>query len=168
MGSGAFHDKTRCIYALSFTSDAPGCPFATMYSLNLSLWGAAIAAAVVLIGLRSWLSSRRRQHVRTTDGRLESKEEREALIPGSSLPDPDPLVNFDLKTATARNFVYANKTVRYPYYQVKEMLSECTRLLTSALADYGTSAHACQPLDRDRQGVQVVYRPESAGHQRAR
>ena len=95
-----------------------------MSSLNLSLWGAAIAAALVFIGLRSWLSSRRRQHVRTTDGRSESKEKREAFIPGSSLPDPDPLVNFDLETATARNFVYANKTVRYPYYQVKEILSE--------------------------------------------
>ena len=95
-----------------------------MSSLNLSLWAAAIAAAVILIGLRSWLSSRRREHVRTTDSRLESKEKRGTFIPGSSLPDPDPLVNFDLETATARNFVYANKTVRYPYYQVKEILPE--------------------------------------------
>ena len=95
-----------------------------MSSLNLSLWGAAIAAALVLLGLSSWFSSRRRQHVRTTDSRLESKDRRGAFIPGSSLPYPDPLVNFDLETATARNFVYANKTVRYPYYQVKEMLSK--------------------------------------------
>ena len=95
-----------------------------MYSLNLSLWAAAIAAALVLIGLRSWLSSRRRQHVRTTDSRPDTKEKRGTFIPGSSLPDPDPLVNFDLETATARNFVYANKTVRYPYHQVEEMLSE--------------------------------------------
>ncbi|KAI0663963.1 hypothetical protein C8Q70DRAFT_211356 [Cubamyces menziesii] len=33
------------------------------------------------------------------------------------LPDPDPLAEFDLETATARNFVYANKTMRYPYHQ---------------------------------------------------
>ncbi|OJT10571.1 hypothetical protein TRAPUB_12907 [Trametes pubescens] len=31
-----------------------------------------------------------------------------------SLPDPDPLLEFDLETATARNFVYANKTMRKP------------------------------------------------------
>ena len=95
-----------------------------MYSLNLSLWAAAIAAALALIGLRSWWSSRRRGNVRTTDSRPDTKEKRGTFIPGSSLPDPDPLVNFDLETATARNFVYANKTVRYPYYQVKEMFSE--------------------------------------------
>ncbi|KAI0645173.1 hypothetical protein C8Q79DRAFT_756449 [Trametes meyenii] len=35
----------------------------------------------------------------------------------SLLPDPDPLVEFDLETASIRNFIYANKTVRYPYYQ---------------------------------------------------
>ncbi|KAI0326339.1 hypothetical protein GY45DRAFT_1329059 [Cubamyces sp. BRFM 1775] len=33
------------------------------------------------------------------------------------LPDPDPLTEFDLETATARNFIYANKTMRYPYHQ---------------------------------------------------
>lgn len=38
---------------------------------------------------------------------------------GSSLSaDPDPLYDFNLKTATSRNFVYVNKTVRYPYFQV--------------------------------------------------
>ncbi|KAI0369011.1 hypothetical protein BV20DRAFT_947094 [Pilatotrama ljubarskyi] len=36
-----------------------------------------------------------------------------------SLPDPDPLLDFDLDTATARNFIYANKTMRYPYHQVR-------------------------------------------------
>ena len=121
-----------------------------MYSLNLSLWGAAIAAALVLIGLRSWLSSRGREDVRPAEGTEGQKEKEQTFAPGSSLPDPDPLVNFDLETATARNFVYANKTVRYPYYQVKEMLSERTCLLTSDPADYGTPAHARQPLDRDR------------------
>ena len=90
-----------------------------MYSLNLSLWAAAIAAALVLIGLRSWLSLRGREDdVRATEGTEGQKEKEQTFAPGSSLPDPDPLLNFDLETATARNFVYANKTVRYPYYQV--------------------------------------------------
>ncbi|KAH9889388.1 hypothetical protein C8Q73DRAFT_747858 [Cubamyces lactineus] len=33
------------------------------------------------------------------------------------LLDPDPLTEFSLETATARNFIYANKTMRYPYHQ---------------------------------------------------
>ncbi|KAL1938522.1 hypothetical protein VTO73DRAFT_11545 [Trametes versicolor] len=37
------------------------------------------------------------------------------------VPDPDPLLEFDLETATARNFVYANKTMRYPYHQASDI-----------------------------------------------
>ncbi|EPQ52256.1 hypothetical protein GLOTRDRAFT_47391 [Gloeophyllum trabeum ATCC 11539] len=33
------------------------------------------------------------------------------------LPDPDPLWDFDLATATTRNHLYVNKTVRWPYHQ---------------------------------------------------
>ncbi|EJU05042.1 hypothetical protein DACRYDRAFT_47033, partial [Dacryopinax primogenitus] len=33
------------------------------------------------------------------------------------LPDPKPLLDFDLKTAKTRNYIYVNKTLRYPYYQ---------------------------------------------------
>ncbi|TFY60904.1 hypothetical protein EVJ58_g4856 [Rhodofomes roseus] len=33
------------------------------------------------------------------------------------LPDPDPLLEFDLKTATLRDYVYVNKVLRYPYFQ---------------------------------------------------
>ncbi|KAH9834100.1 uncharacterized protein C8Q71DRAFT_873543 [Rhodofomes roseus] len=33
------------------------------------------------------------------------------------LPDPDPLLEFDLKTATLRDYVYVNKALRYPYFQ---------------------------------------------------
>ncbi|KAL8290009.1 hypothetical protein RQP46_002948 [Phenoliferia psychrophenolica] len=33
------------------------------------------------------------------------------------LPDPEPYVGFDLKTATTRNHVYVNKCIRYPYFQ---------------------------------------------------
>lgn len=34
------------------------------------------------------------------------------------LPDPDPLHDFDLSTATLRDYVYVNKVLRYPYFQV--------------------------------------------------
>ncbi|KAF8304833.1 hypothetical protein DL93DRAFT_2066749 [Clavulina sp. PMI_390] len=33
------------------------------------------------------------------------------------VPDPKPLLDFDLKTARTRDYVYVNKTLRYPYYQ---------------------------------------------------
>lgn len=34
------------------------------------------------------------------------------------LPDLDPLHDFDLSTATLRDYVYVNKVLRYPYFQV--------------------------------------------------
>ncbi|KZT50557.1 hypothetical protein CALCODRAFT_559055 [Calocera cornea HHB12733] len=34
-----------------------------------------------------------------------------------ALPDPKPLLEFDLKTAKTRDYIYVNKTLRYPYYQ---------------------------------------------------
>lgn len=37
-------------------------------------------------------------------------------------PDPDPLLEFDLANATARNHVYMNKPLRYPYFQVRTRL----------------------------------------------
>lgn len=43
-----------------------------------------------------------------------------------AVPDPDPLLVFDLETATARNFVYANKTMRYPYHQASDI---CTGIV---------------------------------------
>jgi len=33
------------------------------------------------------------------------------------LPDPDPLVDFDLEHASLRDYVYVNKVLRYPYFQ---------------------------------------------------
>ncbi|KZT72269.1 hypothetical protein DAEQUDRAFT_27471 [Daedalea quercina L-15889] len=33
------------------------------------------------------------------------------------LPDPDPLLDFDLSMATLRDYVYVNKVLRYPYFQ---------------------------------------------------
>jgi hypothetical protein len=37
----------------------------------------------------------------------------------NQFPDPDPLLEFELKNATARNHVYVNKPLRYPYFQVR-------------------------------------------------
>ena len=51
-----------------------------------------------------------------------SQETRASIGDGSSesgLPDPDPLFEFDLETATARNHLYVNKAMRYPYFQVR-------------------------------------------------
>lgn len=39
------------------------------------------------------------------------------------LPDPDPLLDFDLSTARLRDYVYVNRTLRYPYFQVLRKLS---------------------------------------------
>lgn len=36
-----------------------------------------------------------------------------------TVPHPAPLLDFNLTTARTRNHLYANKTVRYPYYQVR-------------------------------------------------
>ncbi|KAF9514579.1 hypothetical protein BS47DRAFT_1342892 [Hydnum rufescens UP504] len=33
------------------------------------------------------------------------------------IPDPKPILDFDLKTARTRDYVHVNKTLRYPYYQ---------------------------------------------------
>ncbi|KAI0753151.1 hypothetical protein C8Q80DRAFT_1097241 [Daedaleopsis nitida] len=68
----------------------------------------ALAAAALLY---LWLRVRIRFTTRKGVG------EGEGAHSAVYLSRPDPLVDFDLETATARNFVYANKTVRYPYYQ---------------------------------------------------
>lgn len=44
-----------------------------------------------------------------------------------TVPHPVPLLDFDLTTARTRNHLYANKTVRYPYYQVR--LAGCHEFL---------------------------------------
>ncbi|TFK87571.1 hypothetical protein K466DRAFT_490610 [Polyporus arcularius HHB13444] len=75
--------------------------------------------AVLVASLLCWLYLRFRgsygKSPGTPQGFASAKEE--VLQPGSSLPDPDPLTEFDLEKTTSRNFVYVNKTVRHPYYQ---------------------------------------------------
>ncbi|QRV75034.1 actin-related protein 10 [Ceratobasidium sp. AG-Ba] len=39
------------------------------------------------------------------------------LASGALFPAPDPLPDFSLETARTRDYVYVNKTLRYPYYQ---------------------------------------------------
>ncbi|KAG8697538.1 hypothetical protein FRC09_007786 [Ceratobasidium sp. 395] len=39
------------------------------------------------------------------------------LSSGAPFPAPDPLPSFSLETARTRDYVYVNKTLRYPYYQ---------------------------------------------------
>ncbi|KAG9125855.1 hypothetical protein FRC07_005917 [Ceratobasidium sp. 392] len=39
------------------------------------------------------------------------------LSSGAPFPAPDPLPSFSLETARTRDYIYVNKTLRYPYYQ---------------------------------------------------
>ena len=91
--------------------------------MDLNLLIAAVLTAITLIRLYSKLKSRAKTSVESSNGACSSPDvEKKTLVPlpGSSIPDPDPLHDFDLGTATARNFIYANKTLRYPYYQVSD------------------------------------------------
>ena len=78
----------------------------------------ALFAAVALLSLYLWRQSQRRQRPFSRDSTVARDGKDAVTTSKSSLPDPDPLVEFDLETTTSRNFVYANKTVRHPYYQV--------------------------------------------------
>ncbi|KAI1791192.1 hypothetical protein LXA43DRAFT_889743 [Ganoderma leucocontextum] len=80
---------------------------------------AAILTTIALIRLYSRLKSRAKTDVQASNDICSLNGEGKTPVPspGSSIPDPDPLDNFDLETATARNFIYANKTLRYPYHQ---------------------------------------------------
>ncbi|KAI0741071.1 hypothetical protein C8Q76DRAFT_765525 [Earliella scabrosa] len=77
----------------------------------------ALFAAVALLSLYLWRQSQHRRRAFTQDRAVARDGKDAARTTNSSLPDPDPLVEFDLETTTSRNFVYANKTVRHPYYQ---------------------------------------------------
>lgn len=62
----------------------------------------------------------------------------------NQFPDPDPLLDFDLTNATARNHVYVNKTLRYPYFQVRPALIFVSRVIVELKTDNGTPTHAHQ------------------------
>ena len=91
---------------------------------------AAVLIAITLIYLHSRLRSRAKTNG-IASNELWSPEGGEKIpAPGSSMPDPDPLHDFDLETATARNFIYANKTLRYPYHQVSGAFYVTFRCIT--------------------------------------
>ncbi|PIL33533.1 hypothetical protein GSI_04156 [Ganoderma sinense ZZ0214-1] len=86
----------------------------------LNLLVAVFLTAIGLIRLYSKFKSRAKANVGASDSPSSPDAEKTLSVPpspGSSIPDPEPLHDFDLETATARNFIYANKTLRYPYYQ---------------------------------------------------
>ena len=72
---------------------------------------------IALVGLYFWRQRRGAAFSLVSASKSTGLEE--AIWTKSPLPDPDPLLDFDLETATARNYVYVNKTVRHPYYQVR-------------------------------------------------
>ena len=47
----------------------------------------------------------------------------------ASLPLPDPLHDFELESAHVRNHIYVNKTIRWPYFQVRGQI--CSRSIAS-------------------------------------
>lgn len=61
------------------------------------------------------------------------------------IPDPDPLLDFDLSTARTRDYLNVNRTLRYPYFQVRHSQSPFIALrgglLTSTPSDLQTMAH---------------------------
>ena len=87
-------------------------------AVDESMLVSALFAAVALLSLYLWRQSQHRRRAFTQDRAVARDGKDAARTTNSSLPDPDPLVEFDLETTTSRNFVYANKTVRHPYYQV--------------------------------------------------
>ncbi|KAF8575224.1 hypothetical protein K439DRAFT_1623749 [Ramaria rubella] len=62
---------------------------------------------------------RRYAFIFTTMGKSmpRTRENMNVHRPGAQLPDPEPLLEFDLENATTRNHVYVNKPLRYPYFQ---------------------------------------------------
>lgn len=116
---------------------------------EISLLTSAIITAMALVALYFWRHSRRLARRQSHNDRAGSGKE--AIHTESSLPDPDPLFDFDLETTTARNYVYANKTVRHPYYQVRSVpcILKGDDVHDAPREDDGASAYARQLLDRD-------------------
>ena len=82
-------------------------------TLSYPVLGGICLLSLIPIALHRWVSSRK------TAG--DSTEEATGKRPNEKsrrLPDPDPLNDLDLKTAKIRNHIYANETLRHPYFQV--------------------------------------------------
>lgn len=81
-------------------------------TLSYPVLSAICLLSLIPIALHRWVSSRKAAGDSTeeaTGKQLNEKTHR--------LPDPEPLNDLDLKTAQIRNHIYANKTLRHPYFQ---------------------------------------------------
>ncbi|CDO77519.1 hypothetical protein BN946_scf184912.g18 [Trametes cinnabarina] len=77
----------------------------------------AIALALLAVALRGLLWLIRNRKVAITVASVQEHHQGGHGEISPTLPDPDPLVDFVLEKATVRNYLYVNKTVRYPYHQ---------------------------------------------------
>jgi len=80
--------------------------------LQLNLWQLAETLAFGTFVLLAYLFFTQRFPAKSS-----TTVKRKANEEDTALPDPEPLPDFDLETATTRNHVYVNKTVRWPYFQ---------------------------------------------------
>jgi hypothetical protein len=103
--------------------------------------GLAIALGAGTLSTLAWYNAGR---VRNALSRGMIK--RSPLIEG--LPDPDPLMDFDLANSNTRNFLYANK-VHWPSSAYTKVILTFADRAVPVLPDDGAPAHAHQPLDRD-------------------
>ena len=99
-------------------------------TLSYPVLSAICLLSLIPIALHRWVSSRKAAGDSTeeaTGKQLNEKTHR--------LPDPEPLNDLDLKTAQIRNHIYANKTLRHPYFQV------CPQVSVSNLAVFANSQY---------------------------
>ena len=109
-----------------------------MSPLELTVWGSLLGLILLILGnpLRRYINS-------PSFIKVISKSWRDQKATGQ-FPDPDPLLEFDLANATARNHVYANKPLRYPYYQVRAGLFNKHNAVLKLSTDNGPPTHAHQ------------------------
>ncbi|KAH9944778.1 hypothetical protein B0H21DRAFT_694529 [Amylocystis lapponica] len=100
-------------------------PLRLSWSDLLAVLAVFAVCAILRLRARTSTSAALRVEQQTTS-KSDDAQTRSELPVGSSttsfsktggLPDPDPLLDFDLGTAKLRDYVYANKTLRYPYFQ---------------------------------------------------
>ncbi|KZT37993.1 hypothetical protein SISSUDRAFT_1047708 [Sistotremastrum suecicum HHB10207 ss-3] len=78
-----------------------------------------LAGALAIAFLGIWTVCFQWKKVADVEARVSALEKKkvEEKPKAEKFPDPDPWWDFDLETATTRNHVYVNKTLRYPYFQ---------------------------------------------------
>lgn len=80
-----------------------------------------ISAIFVFLGLLcTWKAYNWKRQLRVDPGGINSLPPSPICENGptsASFPLPEPLTSFSLETARTRDYIYVNKTLRYPYYQ---------------------------------------------------